>query len=88
MAFTSHSTIGKIVAMWLPVFLFFAHGFEYAVVNMFIIPASIIAGADISIADWWLWNQIPVTIGNLLSVFLFTGLALHLITNKKEKTVG
>lgn len=88
MAFTSHSTIGKIVAMWLPVFLFFAHGFEHAVVNMFIIPASIIAGADISIADWWLWNQIPVTIGNLLSGFLFTGLALHLITNKKEKTVG
>jgi formate transporter len=84
MAFTSQSTIGKIVAMWLPVFLFFAQGFEHAVVNMFVIPASMMLGADISFSDWWLWNQIPVTIGNFLSGFIFTGIALHLITKRKE----
>ncbi|WP_234982601.1 formate/nitrite transporter family protein [Ornithinibacillus halophilus] len=85
MAFTSKATIGKIVAMWLPVFIFFAQGFEHAVVNMFVIPAAMMVGADISFGDWWLWNQIPVTIGNFLSGFLFTGLALHYVT--KEKSV-
>ncbi|WP_082732011.1 formate/nitrite transporter family protein [Sporosarcina sp. HYO08] len=80
MAFTSKSTIGKIVAMWLPIFLFFAHGFEHAVVNMFLIPTSMLLGANISMTDWWIWNQIPVTIGNFLSGFLLTGLTLHLIT--------
>lgn len=79
MAFVSTSTIGKIAAMWLPVFLFFAHGFEHAVVNMFLIPTAMLMGADISLADWWLWNQIPVTIGNLIGGFVFTGLALHMV---------
>lgn len=85
MAFVSSSTIGKIAAMWLPVFLFFALGFEHAVVNMFVIPTAIFMGADISFADWWVWNQIPVTIGNFIGGFVFTGLALHLVYKNKGK---
>lgn len=86
MAFTSNSTIGKIGAMWLPIFIFFGQGFEHAVVNMFVIPTAMMIGADISFGDWWLWNQIPVTIGNFVSAFLFTGVALHLVT-KEKKTI-
>ncbi|MCC3359016.1 formate/nitrite transporter family protein [Bacillus sp. REN16] len=85
MAFISSSTIGKIAAMWLPVFLFFAHGFEHAVVNMFVIPTAILMGADITLGDWWIWNQIPVTIGNFIGGFIFTALALHVV-NKKTAT--
>ena len=78
MALTSQSTTGKIVAMWLPIFTFFAQGFEHSVVNMFVIPAGMILGAHVTIADWWLWNQLPVTFGNVLGGLVFTGLALHL----------
>jgi formate transporter len=77
MAMTSTSTVGKIAATWLPIFLFFALGFEHAVVNMFVIPTGMLLGAKVSIADWWLWNQIPVTLGNLFGGFVFTGLALY-----------
>jgi formate/nitrite transporter len=77
MAMCSKSTIGKIVAIWLPIFMFFAQGFEHAVVNMFIIPTGMLLGAKVSLADWWLWNQIPVTLGNLVGGFVFTGLALY-----------
>ncbi len=83
MAFVSSSTIGKIAAMWLPVFIFFAQGFEHAVVNMFVIPTAILMGADITLGDWWIWNQIPVTIGNFIGGFVFTALALHLVNKKK-----
>lgn len=86
MAFVSNSVIGKIAAMWLPVFIFFAHGFEHAVVNMFVLPTAILMGADITIADWWVWNQIPVTIGNFIGGFIFTGLALHLVNKNMSKT--
>lgn len=82
MSFTSTSTLGKIVAMWLPILIFFALGFEHAVVNMFIIPAGMLLGADITITDWWLWNQIPVTIGNFISGFFFTGFLLHYMLKK------
>jgi formate transporter len=84
MAMTTKLVIGKIAAMWMPILIFFAQGFEHAVVNMFVIPAGIILGADISIADWWLWNQIPVLIGNLVSGVLFTGFALYFTHGTKE----
>jgi formate/nitrite transporter len=77
MAMTSTSTVGKIAATWLPIFLFFALGFEHAVVNMFIIPTGMLLGAKISVYDWWAWNQIPVTLGNVVGGFVFTGLALY-----------
>ena len=77
MAMTSTSTVGKIAAVWLPIFLFFALGFEHAVVNMFVIPTGMMLGAKVSLSDWWLWNQIPVTLGNLVGGFVFTGLALY-----------
>jgi formate transporter len=77
MAMTSTSTVGKIAATWLPIFLFFALGYEHAVVNMFLIPTGMMLGAKVTVADWWLWNQIPVTLGNLVGGFVFTGLALY-----------
>jgi formate/nitrite transporter len=78
LAMTTNSTIGKIAAAWMPIFVFFAQGFEHAVVNMFIIPTGMLLGAKVTTADWWLWNQIPVTLGNLVGGFVFTGLALYL----------
>jgi formate transporter len=77
MALSSTSTVGRIAAAWMPILVFFAQGFEHAVVNMFIIPAGMMMGAKVSFADWWVWNQIPVTLGNLVGGALFTGGALY-----------
>jgi formate transporter len=77
LAMTSNSTIGKIVATWWAIFLFFALGFEHAVVNMFLIPTGMLLGAKVGLYDWWVWNQIPVTLGNIVGGFVFTGLALY-----------
>ena len=85
MAFTSTSTIGKIGAMWLPIMTFFAQGFEHSVVNMFVIPAGMAFGADVSFSDWWIWNQIPVTLGNIAGGLLFTGMALYLTYGKRPE---
>jgi len=69
--------VGKIAATWLPIFTFFALGFEHTVVNMFIIPTGMLLGAKVSVYEWWVWNQIPVTLGNFVGGFVFTGLALY-----------
>jgi formate/nitrite transporter FocA (FNT family) len=34
-------------------------------------------GGKTTVESWWLWNQIPVTLGNLCGGFLFTGFALY-----------
>ena len=77
MSMVSSSTVSKIVAAWLPITIFFGLGYEHTVVNMFLIPAGILLGAKTTIGDWWFWNQIPVTLGNLAGGFFFTGLALY-----------
>jgi len=86
MAMASTSTIGKIVGAWLPISVFFAQGFEHSVVNMFIIPTGMLMGAKVTVAEWWIWNQIPVTLGNLVGGFIFTGLALYLTYRPKPTT--
>jgi formate/nitrite transporter len=85
MAMVAQHVIGKIMAMWLPILTFFALGFEHAVVNMFLMPTGMLFGADITLWDWWFWNQIPVTIGNLVAGFTFTGMGLYLTHRKKEE---
>jgi len=77
LALVSRSTVGKVVAMWLPILTFFAQGFEHSIVNMFVIPAGMMFGAPVSIRQWLFWNQLPVTMGNIISGALFTGLALY-----------
>jgi formate/nitrite transporter FocA (FNT family) len=42
-------------------------------------------GAKVSLFDWWFWNQIPVTLGNLVGGFTFTGLAIYLTHKPRGK---
>jgi formate/nitrite transporter len=74
--YTSRSVIGKAVATFVPIYMFFALGYEHMVVNMFIIPAAMMFGAPITQGDFWIGNELPATIGNFLGGYLFTGLAL------------
>lgn len=85
LAMASRSTIGKVIAMWLPIMTFFAHGYEHSIVNMFLIPTGMLFGASVSLGQWWIWNQIPVTLGNFVSGALLTGLALY-VTNMPRKS--
>lgn len=62
---------GRIIALYLPIFLFIVCGFEHSVANMYFIPAGMLAqyvyGAPghITILGF-LWNLLPVTLGNLV----------------------
>ncbi len=58
--------MGKILAMWMPIMLFFYMGFEHSIVNMFLFPAGLIMGGDFSIIDYLMWNEIPVILGNVV----------------------
>ncbi|MFC4394321.1 formate/nitrite transporter family protein [Flavobacterium quisquiliarum] len=87
MSMTSKSTLGKILAAGIPIFIFFALGYEHAVVNMFVIPAGMMFGAKVSISDWWLYNQFIVTAGNIIGGLLFTGMTVYYTHVDKTKTV-
>lgn len=87
-AMISTHVSGKVLAMWMPIMLFFFMGFEHSVVNMFLFPFALIMGGDFSIMDYFIWNEIPTALGNLVGGLAFTGLTLfstHFRTAPKRK---
>jgi formate transporter len=75
-AMVSTSVSGKVIAMWMPIMLFFAMTFEHSVVNMYLFPTALMLGGDFSIRDYLIWNEIPVVLGNLVGGLVLTGLPL------------
>lgn len=83
-AFMSTHVSGKVVAMWMPVMLFFYMGFEHSIVNMFLFPTGLMMGGDFGIMDYLIWNEIPTVLGNLVGGLLFVGLTVY-TTHAKTK---
>ena len=54
---------------------------------MFVIPTGKFFGAPVSLYQWWVWNQIPVTLGNIVSGALLTGVALYFTFRPKQQSV-
>jgi formate/nitrite transporter len=76
-AMYSKTVGGKVIAMWMPILIFFGLVFEHAVVNMYLFPLGMMMGAPITVADWLIWNEIPVILGNLVGGLLLTGTVLY-----------
>jgi formate/nitrite transporter len=76
-AMISTSVSGKVIAMWMPIMVFFGMTFEHSVVNMFLFPSALIMGGNFSVSDYIVWNEIPTVLGNLLGGIAFTGLTLY-----------
>ena len=76
-AMISTSASGKMMAMWMPIMLFFYMVFEHSVVNMFLFPAGLMLHAPFSVMDYLIWNEIPTALGNLVGGLTFTGLTLY-----------
>ncbi|WOX06599.1 formate/nitrite transporter family protein [Microbulbifer pacificus] len=76
-AMISTHVSGKVIAMWMPIMLFFFMAFEHSVVNMFLFPTAIMMGGDFSVMDYLIWNEIPTALGNLVGGLAFTGLTLY-----------
>ncbi|MFZ2526280.1 MAG: formate/nitrite transporter family protein [Rhodococcus sp. (in: high G+C Gram-positive bacteria)] len=89
-AMMSKHVTGKVLGMWMPVMLFFYMGFEHSVVNMFLFPAGLLLGADFTLVDYLVWNEIPTVLGNLVGGVVFVGLAIyttHVRTRPKRAAV-
>lgn len=76
-AMISTDVMGKVIAMWMPIMLFFFMTFEHSVVNMFLFPSGLILGGEFDLADYLFWNEIPTVLGNIVGGIAFTGLTLY-----------
>jgi formate/nitrite transporter len=86
-AMISTTVPGKVIAMWMPIMVFFFMTFEHSVVNMFLFPMGLLLGGNFSLWDYFIWNEIPTVVGNLVGGIAFTTLTLyttHLRTGAKR----
>lgn len=65
MAASARSAMGMILSIVWPVSAFVAIGLEHSIANLYLIPAGMLAGADVSIAELG-GNLLPVVLGNVI----------------------
>ena len=89
-AMISTTVSGKVIAMWMPIMVFFYMTFEHSIVNMFLFPSGLMLGGHFSFYDYLIWNEIPTVLGNLVGGLAFTGLTLystHIKTGPKRNAI-
>jgi len=83
LSFTSKNMIGKFFGIWFPIMAFVSSGFEHSIANMYFIPAGIFCGAKVTWGQFFVWNLIPVTLGNIVGGFVFIGLVYYFAFKKE-----
>ena len=81
LSFGAKDLFSKIAALWTPILLFIACGFEHCVANMFYIPCGLFASYEYKLArpglNWGRYfykNLIPVTLGNICGGAILVGI--------------
>jgi len=62
----ARDTLSKIVAIWIPIWIFVACSYDHVVANMFSIPLGIIFGADLTVAEYIRKSLIAALLGNIV----------------------
>jgi hypothetical protein len=72
-AMMSTSVWGKIMAMWLPIWMFLLLGFKHSIVNMHLFQLGIMLGDQFTEVGYFIYNEILVVIDNLVGGLTFGG---------------
>lgn len=87
LCYGAHGYPGKILGIWFPVMIFVLIGFQHVVANMFVIPAAIWGGADISWMQF-LHNMAAVYLGNVIGGAVFVGVLYTLAYRKQMEAAA
>ena len=81
LSFGAKDFFSKIAAIWTPILLIFACGYELVVANMFFIPAGLFASSEynlprpnLNLGRYFYKSLIPVTLGNICGGSILVGL--------------
>ena len=89
LAMAGRSVIDRIAAIVFPITAFVAAGFEHCVANFYLVPLAIFNGAEsCSWGDFWMRNQLPVTLGNLMGGAGMVGLVYWIIYRRDVRSQG
>ncbi|KIM75093.1 hypothetical protein PILCRDRAFT_827666 [Piloderma croceum F 1598] len=70
-------TISKVVAIWIPIWLFVACSFDHVVANMFFIPLGILFHTDLTVAEYIRKSLIAAYLGNIIGALFVAVPAIY-----------
>ncbi|KAE9401594.1 putative formate/nitrite transporter [Gymnopus androsaceus JB14] len=74
----SKDTISKIVAVWIPIWIFVASGFDHVIANMFYIPLGIMFHTESLTVGLYIRKSLIATyLGNIVGAFIVWGPAVY-----------
>ncbi|ERK60697.1 formate/nitrite transporter [Gemella bergeri ATCC 700627] len=82
LSFCAKDVSGKILGTWFPIMTFVAVGFQHVVANMFVIPAAMFGGANITFAQF-AENMGVIFLGNFLGGAILVA-GLYTLAYKKK----
>lgn len=101
MSFGAKNIIGKVFAIFFPIWLFITSGFEHSIANMYYIPAGILAKdnaawvtasglsteqlANLNWGTLFSANLLPVTLGNLVGGGIFVALLYWFVYHRNTQ---
>lgn len=71
---SNENLMAKVFNIWFPIMAFVMVGSEHLIANMFFIPVGIFSGAPITWTQTFLYNFLPVLLGNMIGGYVFMGL--------------
>jgi formate/nitrite transporter len=77
-AAAARDTISKIFAIWIPIWIFVACGFDHVVANMFSVPLGIMFGAPLTTAAYIKKSLIAAFLGNVVGALFVALPAVYL----------
>ncbi|KAL4077797.1 putative formate/nitrite transporter [Scleroderma citrinum] len=83
----ARETVSKVVAIWFPIWIFVACGFDHVVANMFSLPLGIMLHADLTTVYYIKKSLVASYLGNIVGGLLvgLPALYFHLCDNKTEE---
>jgi formate/nitrite transporter len=85
LCFGARTVSGKILAIVFPISGFVALGFEHSVANMYMIPASWLAGSELVTLGGYAANILVVTVGNIIGGGVLVALVYWLVYGKGSR---
>lgn len=87
---TSKNVVGKILAVYMPIFAFVICGFEHSVANMYYVTSGLLASAktgisavNLTVGKSLLFSILPTTLGNIVGGMAFVALPLWIVHFKQ-----
>lgn len=83
LSISARDQVSKIYAIWIPIWMFVALGYQHYIANFFLVPIGMFYGTNFGVGKFIYQSVIPVTLGNVVGAVVLDGLAIWFLYGRQ-----